>query len=106
MKNSKTNDKAPIWRCADFYVATFMLVVSAVAAWQIASIEVPQSRLLPIITLMLLIASAACLLWRTIRGERVTNALLLLFTRRESVLLAMILADYLLINILGFYTSA
>jgi hypothetical protein len=98
-------EKLPFYRCADFYTALVMFLFGGIITWQITTIQVADSRMLPIIGVVVVFLTAGCLLYKTIRGADQTPAAIFLMSGKEMLLVASLVLTVLLIPILGFYTS-
>lgn len=90
----------------DFYVAIVMLLFSGINLWQIFTIKVPASRMMPTFTLLITGASALSLLIRSFNGKSADNAKLLLFAKKEIIMIIMLLVAVSSISFIGFYTSS
>lgn len=86
----------------DFCVAITMLLFTGLLIWQIFTIQVDASRMLPGIACILCGISGLALLVKAVRGHRGSR---LMFTGCEWIVIAMLLACWTLMEHLGFYTS-
>ena len=90
----------------DFYVAIVMLLFSGINLWQIFTIKVPASRMMPTFTLLITGASALSLLIRSFNGKSADKVKLLLFAKKEIIMIIMLLVAVSSISFIGFYTSS
>ncbi|MDY0287569.1 MAG: tripartite tricarboxylate transporter TctB family protein [Sphaerochaeta sp.] len=90
----------------DLYVALVMLVFSGINLWQISTIRIPASRMMPTFTLVVTGASALSLLVRSFMHEPDGQAKLLLFAKKEIIMIIMLLVTANIISVVGFYTSS
>ena len=97
--------KLPFYLCADFYTALVMFLFGGIITWQITTITVEDSRMLPIIGVVVVFLTAGCLLYKTVRGGDQTPAAIFLMSSKEVILVALLILTILLIPILGFYSS-
>lgn len=100
------NTKKSLLQSADFWISILILAFCGVTIWQITLIDIPESRLLPIMVLVIMLVSGVALLFESIRhkesGAPVKN---LLFTKKEILAVVILCAFYMLINVLGFYSA-
>lgn len=100
------NTKKSLLQSADFWISILILAFCGVTTWQITLIDVPESRLLPIMVLVIMLVSGVALLFESIRhkesGAPVKN---LFFTKKEILAVVILCAFYMLINVLGFYSA-
>lgn len=100
------NTKKSVLQSADFWIAILILAFCGVTFWQITLIDIPESRLLPIMVLVIMLASGAALLFDSIRKkDGAAPVKKLLFTRKEILAVVILCAFYVLISVLGFYTA-
>lgn len=101
MENKKNRLKNAEW-----YVTLAMLLVCGLLAWQITEITVAESRILPIVSLVIMLGAsvsmAISLLGKKAGFRRLADAG---FRKKELLVLAMLLASVLLYERLGFYTT-
>lgn len=86
-------------------IAGVMLLISCMLLWQALTIRIQESRMLPLIAFGLCGVSGLLLLLQSLRGKEGGSPAELLFTRREWLLIAMLLACWVLMPRLGFYAS-
>ncbi|MCI8453199.1 MAG: hypothetical protein HFE84_01080 [Lachnospiraceae bacterium] len=91
---------------AEWYVTLAMLLVCGLLAWQITEITVAESRILPVVSLVIMLGASASmavsLLGKKAGFHRLADAG---FKKKELLVLAMLLASVLLYERLGFYTT-
>lgn len=90
----------------DAYVAIMMLLFSGINLWQILTIRVPASRMMPIFTFVVTSLSALSLLIRSAMAEPDGKASVLLFAKKEIIMMIMLLVAVSIIPFIGFYTSS
>lgn len=97
--------KKNVWSNAEFYLLLGMMAFCAVLAWQISVITVSESRIFPIV---ILVVSAAATVLQAVhvfgKGDflDIHKALL---TGREWLALLVLLASYFSYDRLGFYAT-
>ncbi len=98
--------KRKIWREADVYVAACMYLFCAVLVWQILSIKIAESRMLPTVALVIAFVSATAVLAAAAKknGE-VRDIRSAGIKRRELIVLAMLFIAGWLCEVLGFYST-
>lgn len=69
-------------------------------------IKIPASRMMPTFTLVVTGASALSLLVRSLMHEPDGQAKLLLFAKKEIIMIIMLLVTVNIISVVGFYTSS
>ncbi|MFA7591980.1 MAG: tripartite tricarboxylate transporter TctB family protein [Sphaerochaetaceae bacterium] len=87
-------------------IASVMILFSLINAWQIFTIKVPESRLMPILTFSLTFISGISLMIRSCIKPDMNKLSVLLFTKKEMIMAVLLLASVYLIEIIGFYTSS
>ncbi len=91
---------------AEWYVAAAMLIVCGVLAWQITEINIAESRILPLVSLVIMIGASVSVTAAILRGKagfrRLADAGL---KKKELLVLAMLLASVPLYERLGFYAA-
>lgn len=90
----------------DFYVAIIMLLFSGINLWQIFTIKIPASRMMPFFTLVITSVSALSLLVRSFMSDPDGKARILLFSKKEIIMIIMLLITVNIISFVGFYTSS
>ena len=95
-----------VFSTKDLYVAIVMLLFSGINLWQIFTIKVPASRMMPTFTLVVTGVSALSLLVRSFMNDSDGKARILLFSKKEIVMTIMLLLTANIISFIGFYTAS
>lgn len=99
-------DKKQIWREADIYVAACMYLFCAVLVWQILSIKIAESRMLPTVALVIAFVSATAVLVSAVKKNGAARDIRTAgIKRRELVVLVMLVIAGWLCEVLGFYST-
>lgn len=102
----KQDKHLSLFKNGDFCVSLGMLAVTVLMIQQISGIEVSESRMVPYISLFLIGASAVTLLIHSLcAAKEGFSVKSLLLSKKEAVVLVLLLLCWFLIDILGFYTS-
>ena len=97
--------KKNVWSNAEFYLLLGMMAFCAVLAWQISVITVSESRIFPIV---ILVVSAAATVLQAVHGfgkGAFLDIHTALLTGREWLALLVLLASYFSYDRLGFYAT-
>ena len=98
--------KISLWKNTEFYIALGMLLFDGILIWQIFTISHGDSRMLPVFTCFIVTVSAAGQLYSVFKHrERGGNIKSVLLKKKELGVFLMLLASWLLYDVLGFYTT-
>lgn len=101
MENKKT-----LLKNAEFYLVLMMYAFCGALAWQISKIDITESRMLPIVALVISVASASINLFQLVRGNGGFVQLKdVCLNRKELAVFLLLLIANVLYEILGFYTT-
>ncbi len=91
---------------SDFMVSLFFLVIGGVLLEQTLSITVEQSRIFPFVAIGIILISGIVLLIRSLSHQPDQNrAIVFKFSKKELVVLAMLIITYFAASLIGFFTS-
>lgn len=89
----------------NLYVSLGMLALSGVLLWQTLTIKVEDSRMLPLLSFALCGISGVVLLIQSLMGRENDETGKLLFSKKEWLAIAVLLACWALMPVLGFFAS-
>ena len=99
-------NKNSLWRKTECYIALGMLLFAGVLLWQILNISQPDSRMLPLFALIIVIASFAGQVHYILKHkDQLGDVRAILMKKKELAVFFMLLASYFLYDVLGFYTT-
>lgn len=93
------------YKKADFYVSILLMLFGGAILQQELIIEESISKLFPLIVVCMVFICAIGILISTLIGKDMSHYKVLIFTKREIVLICMLLITYFMMTVLGFYTS-
>lgn len=89
---------------SEFFLGIIMFVVVGILTWQITIIKIPESRIFPIVSLVIMALSSVAIIVNSLKKTG-SNLRSILLKKKQILLILALVISYPLFEILGFYTT-